>query len=317
MALALIATRSFAADPVGDRRAAAEQLFLEGRKDVERGAVDEGCSKLARSQSLDPSAGTLLNLADCYERQGKIATAWSSFREAARAASDRKRADWEELAEARARALEPRLSKIVVVVSADAPRDLRVIVDDVELPREAFGAAVPREVGSHRIEATASGYLSWKSEVALGERAIVRVQVPALTPAPSTPRSDLSSNDAAPNDRGAQWMKPAGVVSLAVGGASMLTGGVFALLSKGALDDARASCPTYPRFDATQCAASTREDNDAARRNAAISSATLIGGAVLVGAGVVLLLNAPSPRRYVLAPSIGREHAGMQLTAPF
>src|SRR6188508_1232334 len=65
------------------RRAAAEALFIEGRRLVAEGKTAEGCAKFAESQALDPGVGTLLNLARCYERIGRTASAWTTYREAA------------------------------------------------------------------------------------------------------------------------------------------------------------------------------------------------------------------------------------------
>ena len=57
--------------------AAAEALFREGRKLLDEGQLDAACSKLAESQRLDASPGTLGSLAQCHEKQGKTATAWA------------------------------------------------------------------------------------------------------------------------------------------------------------------------------------------------------------------------------------------------
>src|SRR5688572_14112375 len=62
--------------------AAAEALYRAGRDAAKKGDWDSACAKFAESQRLDPAPGTLLNLADCEERRGLIASAWTHYVEA-------------------------------------------------------------------------------------------------------------------------------------------------------------------------------------------------------------------------------------------
>ena len=82
----------------------------------------EACPKLAESQRLDPGIGTQFHLADCYENQGKLASAWATFLEVASLAAASNQPDREKAAKARAARLEPRLPRLTIVVPADEPR---------------------------------------------------------------------------------------------------------------------------------------------------------------------------------------------------
>src|SRR5262245_52199416 len=69
--------------PSDDERAAAQVLFDEGRKLLKDEKIELACAKFAESMRLDHAVGTQLNLADCYEKLGRTASAWINWVEAA------------------------------------------------------------------------------------------------------------------------------------------------------------------------------------------------------------------------------------------
>src|SRR6187431_1585248 len=112
MALAALLAVASLAPPALARdadAAAAEALFDEARRLLASGDVKAACPKFAESYRLDPALGALLNLAACHEKEGRVATAWSEYRDAAAQAlkaRDDKRAAY---AKKQAATLEPRL----------------------------------------------------------------------------------------------------------------------------------------------------------------------------------------------------------------
>src|SRR5450755_429104 len=64
-------------------KAAADSLFDDGKRLVAAGDFEHACPKFEASLKLSPRVGVKLNLADCYEKAGRTASAWAEFREAA------------------------------------------------------------------------------------------------------------------------------------------------------------------------------------------------------------------------------------------
>src|SRR5258708_39530923 len=102
---ALLAGASNAGAQGASDAATAQALFDAGRTLMSAGNYAAACPKLADSQRLDPGAGTLMNLAACYEKNGQTASAWATFLEAAPAARAGGHPEWEAHAKERAAAL--------------------------------------------------------------------------------------------------------------------------------------------------------------------------------------------------------------------
>src|SRR5258705_5565961 len=143
--------------------AGARILFDENRRLAAEGKYDRACPKFEESQRLDPGMGTLFNLADCWEHLGRTASAWVRFREVADAASRTGQADREKIARARAVALEPKLSRLLIEVKAGS--DVEVMKDGASFGMARWGAPFPIDPGTHTIEARAPAKQAWKKTV--------------------------------------------------------------------------------------------------------------------------------------------------------
>ncbi|MBW2522937.1 MAG: hypothetical protein JRI23_02115 [Deltaproteobacteria bacterium] len=159
--------------------AAAQVLFDDGVKLRKEEAYEQACPKFAESHRLDPQLGTLMNLADCYEKWGKTASAWISFVEAegiARKKKDRRA----RIARKRAEGLEGRLQKMQLEV-AERPEGLKITRNGAEVRPPMWGSELPVDPGEHVIEATAPGYETWSTTVTVSEGdELAVVEVPVL-----------------------------------------------------------------------------------------------------------------------------------------
>ena len=95
---------------------AAEVAFDEAVALTEKGQYKEACSKFEESDRLDHAMNTLYNLADCYEKLGRITSAWEAYskvtNEARQAGKDALKKD----AQDRADKLKPRISTLTIAV---------------------------------------------------------------------------------------------------------------------------------------------------------------------------------------------------------
>lgn len=289
----LSSTSALAQD--ADSKAAAEALFEEGVALGEKGQWSEACKKLEASETLDVAVGTLLHLADCYERVGKLASSWARFREARSLAQALGMADRERIATLRADALEPKLARLTISVPWVPPPGFEVDLGGTPVPRASWGSALPHDAGPVSVEARAPGYLTFRRTVSVpatsGARPIIVIPAleaeapppepsaapvrPAARPARKLPRSDPDAG---------YTTRVLGVTFGVVGGVGLATGGVLAVLSSRRNDQSLEQCPNSPRLCTTR-GVQLREEATTLADMATISAA--VGGG-LVATGVVL-----------------------------
>ena len=166
--------------------AQAESLFRDGRALMKEGKLAEACTAFEGSQKLEPAITTLLNLGDCREKAGQLASAWGAFVEAARTARDASDAATQKLyqvARKHAHELEPRVSRLTIHVRADRRIDgLEIVRGDAPIDASAWDRALPIDGGTYTIAARAPGAAPWSTTVTIGAEGDSKtVEIPKLT----------------------------------------------------------------------------------------------------------------------------------------
>ncbi len=339
LAVALVAaTALFLRLPSAHAQSAeAEVLFRDGRELIKQGKLAAGCDKLEGSSRLEPSVGTLLNLGDCREKLGRLASAWAAFRKAEamakRAGNDEKR---QAEAGKRATQLEPNLSNLVIDVQQRV--DGLVIRRDGEaIDAATWNAAVPLDPGGYKIVAEAPGYTTWRMDVVLGPKMkrqvvtvpmlsrlpVVRVPEPTPivvtpTPAPLTvpatvgePLPQASVTSMAHRGTWTTTRKLSAV--LAVAGVGAAGGGMYFWLHATNLrDQANARCPLTVCGDPEGLRLNRKAQDDASRANVFF----IAGGAAVATATVLWFIGKPSETRSI-QPSFKDGHAGISYGGSF
>ncbi len=282
----------------------AQSLFDQARKLLEAGDAAKACPLFAESQRLDPGGGTLLNLAVCHEKQGRFATAYAEYQEALSISIRDGRSDRENVARARAKALEPRLPRLQVKLAHDVA-GVVFELDGAKLTQLVRETPTAVDPGKHKLVVSAPGHRKYVTVVEAVEAKLSVVKVPALEPIdaapPSAPASAPAKPAAAPpmptcgagtRLKGSQCVPVAkesrlSTASYAVGGTGLVLLGVSAVTgilalsadsdAKQAAEDAcvpsRGFCPNAPLAQQAQ------DDADRARTMAWVSTGALVLGA--------------------------------------
>lgn len=256
----------------------AERLFEEGNRLVEQQRWSEACPKLARSQQLDPGIGTEFNLAFCYSKLGRNATAWRMFRDVARAAHAAGKAERESASLERAAALAPKLAHLSLDASAAGvpPADLEIRIDDRVVPDEERSVPYPVDAGDHRVDVIAAARKPWSTQV-LGVR-------DGDTRAVAVPKLDI----VATAQRGSSQRTAALVVG-GIGVAGLVAGGITGVLSITKHKSARDECP-----DPNACATQPGADAwTSATTFGTISTVSFVVAGVGLAGAAVLWFTAP------------------------
>jgi len=298
------------------KQAAAIAAFDDAQALMEKGQIGAACVKYGQRYKLDPQLGTLLHWADCLEQEGKFASSWTTFREAAELAHKKGDAR-QSIAEERAAALRPRLSTLELELPPDLPDGARISRGGTLIDEDLWSIATPVDPGTYELEVSAPGYTTWRGQaVVAGEGQVVRVPIPALiskrenaqeaaplasgTPEPAATSQVVDDGDKERPNKGlfaAKWPAfVAGGVGLA--GAAVWT--VFGVQSIQAKKNADTVC------DGPAC---QTEQGRAWRNDAYLAGNLATVGAIVTGVGVAsatvlwIVLPSPAAKEYGSSPS--------------
>ncbi|WP_437839696.1 hypothetical protein [Sorangium sp. So ce1153] len=184
--------------------AQADALLDQGKQLMKKGKLAEACPKLEESYRLSQRSATLLALATCHEKQGKLATAWAEYIDLGAAARKEGNKRLEADAKARGAKLELRLPRLTLnVPRAAAVEGLEVTLDGAPVDSGTWGQARPIDPGEHKVSASAPGRKRWELTVTIKRGERKAVAVPALAkdgsaaPEPA-PAAEAPAKEAAP-----------------------------------------------------------------------------------------------------------------------
>jgi hypothetical protein len=275
VAVAVLLSRGALAQRAAGDQAAADALYNEGRELLKAGKNAAACAKFEASFALGPATSTMLNIARCHEQDGKLATAWADYNRALSLNGDtpgaERRRELEALAQKGLHALEPRLPRLRVALTAPPP-GVEVRSDDNVLPAAALGEALPVDPGPHQVRVSAPGYREETRSVTLeeGKTAVVEIALQRSADEP-----------------GRGWARPAGIALTTAGAVGLGIGAVTGVLS---LNKVSAVKSESMCTSGSPCSTTDASGLGSAKTLGNVSTATFVAGGVLAAAGVVLLV---------------------------
>jgi hypothetical protein len=329
LALALAAPRLAAAQTTPQDQAVAQSLYDEAKKLMTANRWPDACPKLEESQRLDPTPVTEFYLADCYERVGRTASAWTTFLDLAATEHKNggaKSTEREKVARDRAKALEPKLSQLVIDVPATARVAGLVVKRDGETVREGqWGAQLAVDPGKHTVEASAPGKKTWTATQdvqgpgtsttvhveALADAPLDVAQTPTLTTLPATPPATPGADTTSSSP-----LKTVGLIVGGVGVAGLAVGGIFGAMALSKNSSANSGHCGGSFGGTNQCDSTGVSLRSDAVNFGNISTIAFIAGGVLAAGGATLFLVAPSGHVQA-TPAVGTNGGGILVRGDF
>jgi len=156
----------------------ADQLFAEGKALLSSNLL-QACEKFEASLRINPAAiGTLLNVALCDEKLGKIASAVARFTEARDRAREQSLAEHLKLAEQHIAALAPSVPHLAIKLAEVLP-DTKVSIDDTLVLLTQLGD-IPIDPGERVIVVSAPERLPFHARLVIGRDEHRELGVPRL-----------------------------------------------------------------------------------------------------------------------------------------
>lgn len=308
---AMAATSLAYAEATPANKAASAAVFADAKALISQGHFAEACPKFEEAQRLYPTAGTLLNLGDCYELSTppRAASAWGAFKQAevmARNAGDAAR---QEEGGRRAQVLEAALSRVTIVPMPTARiPGLEVKWDGNSVGEGLWGTAFPVDAGEHKLEASAPGKRRWMRKLVVQPNGgTVPLSIPELPPAPLA----AAPGPGAGAPETSSWSTQR-YVGLGIGAAGIVSGVVGAIFGGKAAGKNSDSLPHCLPNDITHCNATGIALRDDAFSAAQVSTILFIAGGAAVAAGTITFLTAPAGKAKI-QPVVGAGFGGLTL----
>jgi hypothetical protein len=318
---------AFAQESDANARAAARKLGTAGIDAYNAQDFPSAADKLDRAYKILKAPSLGLWSARAFVKLGRLLEASERYLEVTRLSTVEGDQRIQEQAKVDARkeydTLTPRISGLVVKLEGATASQVSISVDGKPLKSELVGESTPMDPGAHKVLGV-RGNEKVEASVTLAEGkegvALLRfdphVQVAPAATAAAVAASPPASSPTAPADAAAADQQPAagqakssplpvlGWISIGLGGAAIVTGGVTGAMAI----EKKADLAATGECD-HGCRDSGRYQNFQTLRT--VSTISFAAGGVLVATGIVLLIVAPSKGSATASLEVGPGHAAV------
>jgi hypothetical protein len=288
---------------------------------------------LFRASTADAAAPTKAECIDAYDRaqvlqhQSKLIEARAALRTCVQstcpAAVQQDCGGWLE----QANRAQPTIAFSVKDGSGNDRSDVRVSVDGRVLAERLGGAAFEVDPGEHTFTFTSTGppepEMTRRLVVVEGDKGRRELLVMGATPPSPAPLGPPTLPPAQPEaSQGHPTQRLLGIVSMGVGGAALVVGGIFGALTLSNVSTQKTDCIDSSKPGGCPLYGPASAAHSAAVTDGAVSTGAFIAGGVLVVAGATLFFTAgrsdPHPAAHaILTPNVDAHGAGLLLRGSF
>jgi len=285
----------------------ADRLFAEGKALLGSNLL-QACAKFDESLHENPAAiGTMLNVALCDEKLGRVASAVAMFSEARDRAKEQGLPEHVRAAEDHIAKLEPGVPHVAIKLTEHLP-ETRILVDDTIIAPDAIGN-VAVDPGERVIVVSAPARLPYRTKLVIGTAEHREVVIPALARSVTVTSS----------------RSRIGQITAIAGGAALGTGigiGFYARdLRQKQFDSGH--CTSDPvRGD--RCDADGQPQTERARTLGNVGTVIGVTGFVVAGVGAYLWFRSPrstphdtSDKKVVVVPQVSADGLGVVAAGRF
>lgn len=285
----------------------ADRLFTEGKALLETDLA-KACDLFEQSLAKNSQAiGTLLNVARCDQKLGRIASAVARFTEARDRAKEQGLDVHLQTAQTQIDELSPRLPHLSLQFTDEPLPDTKVVIHDKVISLAKMSnlviADLPIDPGEHTVVVSAPGHLPFQTKIQIREAEKQKLQVPRLSKSVTVKSS----------------RRFIGKVT-AITGLSFTAGSiVLGFVANRIYDQARPECTLL--VDGTiQCPTNAYGDTKSARTLGSVGTVVGTVGVLAVLVGGYLYMTGPKDvreRKISVVPQVGADGVGFAAVGRF